>query len=324
MAEHAVVPARVTRGKARGLSPLRRREELIGYLFASPIIVGLLVFAAYPALASVYYSFNDYNVIQPPYWTGLHNYQTLLSDGLFWLSLINTAIYSVISVPLGLVCGLGLALLLRQKLRSIGFFRALVYLPSVVPTVAGTILWLWILNPQYGVVDNVLGALGFTGPDWLNDPIWTKPALILMSLWGIGPTAIIFLAGLQDIPDSLYEAAEIDGAGRLAAFRHVTLPLITPTLFFNLILGIIGALQVFNQPFIWGVAASGGSNSNAGGPENSILMYVVYIYQSAFQNFQMGYASALALILFLVILALTLLVMWSSRRWVYYEGAAPR
>lgn len=316
MAERMAVRARVMPRKARGLSPLRRREELIGYLFASPIIVGLLVFAAYPFLASIYYSLNDYNVIQPPYWTGLQNYQSLLSDPLFWLSLANTAIYSAVSIPLGLVFGLGLALLLRQKLRSIGFFRALVYLPSIVPTVAGTILWLWILNPQYGVIDNALGALGITGPDWINDPVWTKPALILMSLWGVGPTAIIFLAGLQDIPESLYEAAEIDGAGRLASFRHVTLPLVTPTLFFNLILGIIGALQVFNQPFIFG--------GNGGGPENSILMYVVYIYQTAFRDFQMGYASALALVLFVVILALTLLVMWSSRRWVYYEGAALR
>jgi multiple sugar transport system permease protein len=190
-----------------------------------------------------------------------------------------------------------------------------------VPTVAGTILWLWILNPQYGVINNLLAGLGITGPDWLSDPIWTKPALILMSLWGVGPTAIIFLAGLQDIPESLYEAAEIDGAGRVACFRHVTLPLITPTLFFNLVLGIIGALQVFNQPYIFGI---GSGSSGAGGPENSILMYVVYLYQTAFQNFQMGYASALSIILFIVILALTLLVMWSSRHWVYYEGTAPR
>jgi multiple sugar transport system permease protein len=309
--------------KERRLSPMRRREEITGYLFASPIIVGLIALATYPFLASIYYSFNDYNVIQPPYWTGLRNYHDLLNDHLFWLSLANTAIYSAVSIPLGLVLGLGLAILLKQKLRSIGFFRALAYLPSVVPTVAGTILWLWILNPQYGVINNLLGGLGFTGPDWLNDPLWTKPALILMSLWGIGPTAIIFLAGLQDIPESLYEPAEIDGAGRLASFRHITLPLITPTLFFNLVLGIIGALQVFNQAFIWGTAGSG-SNSNAGGPENSILMYVVYIYQTAFQNFQMGYASAMSLILFVVILALTLVVMWSGKHWVYYEGATPK
>lgn len=302
--------------KERGLSPLRRREEITGYLFASPIIVGLIALAAYPFLASVYYSFNDYNVIQPPYWTGLRNYHDLLSDPLFWRSLANTAIYSAVSIPLGLVLGLGLAILLKQKLRSIGFFRALAYLPSVVPTVAGTILWLWILNPQYGVVNNLLGGLGITGPDWLNDPVWTKPALIVMSLWGVGPTAIIFLAGLQDIPESLYEAAEIDGAGRLASFRHITLPLITPTLFFNLVLGIIGALQVFNQPYIFG--------NGGGGPENSILFYVVYLYQTAFQNFQMGYASAMALILFVVILALTLVVMWSGKHWVYYEGTAPK
>src|SRR5437588_427395 len=225
--------------KERGLSPLRRREEITGYLFASPIIVGLIALAAYPFLASVYYSFNDYNVIQQPYWTGLRNYHDLLSDPLFWRSLANTAIYSAVSIPLGLVLGLGLAILLKQKLRSIGFFRALAYLPSVVPTVAGTILWLWILNPQYGVINNLLGVFG-----------------------------------------------------------------------------IIGALQVFNQPYIFG--------NGGGGPENSILFYVVYLYQTAFQNFQMGYASAMALILFVVILALTLLVMWSGKHWVYYEGTAPK
>jgi multiple sugar transport system permease protein len=309
--------------KERGLSPVRRREEITGFLFASPVIVGLITLAAYPFLASMYYSFTDYNVLQPPYWTGLQNYQSLLSDHLFWLSLANTAIYGAVSIPLSLAFGLGLAVLLKQKLRSIGFFRALAYLPSVVPTVAGTILWLWILNPQYGVINNLLGGLGITGPDWVSDPLWTKPALILMSLWGVGPTAIIFLAGLQDIPESLYEAAEIDGAGRFASFWRLTLPLVTPTLFFNLVLGIINTLQVFNQAFIWGTASSG-SNSNAGGPENSILMYVVYIYQTAFQNFQMGYAAAMSLILFLVILALTLMVMWSGKHWVYYEGAAPK
>ena len=314
MARQLALGRRAT--KERGLSPLRRREEITGFLFASPIIVGLITLAAYPFLASIYYSFNDYNVLQPPYWIGLQNYRDLLSDPLFWRSLTNTAIYGAVSIPLNLVLGLGLAILLKQKLRSIGFFRALVYLPSVVPTIAGTILWLWILNPQYGVINNLLGGLGITGPDWLDDPAWTKPALILMSLWGVGPTAIIFLAGLQDIPESLYEAAEIDGAGRLASFRHITLPLITPTLFFNLVLGIIGALQVFNQPYIFG--------NGSGGPENSILFYVVYLYQTAFRNFHMGYASAMALILFVVILALTLLVMWSGKHWVYYEGAAPK
>jgi multiple sugar transport system permease protein len=313
-----IAPAsqRSVRKKARRLSPLRRREELIGYLFASPIIVGLLALATYPFLASVYYSFTDFNVLQPPYWTGLQNYQELMKDPLFWQSLVNTAIYSVVSIPLTLLLGLALAILLNQKLRSIGFFRALVYLPSVIPTVAATILWLWILNPQYGVLNNLLGALGIGGPDWINNPAWTKPALILMSLWGVGPTAIIFLAGLQDIPQSLFEAARIDGAGIFASLRYVTLPLITPTLLFNLVMGIIGTLQVFNQPYIFG--------NSGGGPENSILMYVVYLYQTAFQDFRMGYASAMSIILFVIILALTLLVMSSSRRWVYYEAAMPR
>jgi multiple sugar transport system permease protein len=310
-----VVPNRQVR-KVRRRSRMRRREELIGYLFASPIIIGILVFATYPFLASFYYSFTDYNVIQPPYWTGLQNYHDLFSDPEFWHSLSNTVIYSIVVIPLNLCCALGLAVLLKQKLRSIGFFRALAYLPSVIPSIAATILWLWILNPQYGVMNNLLSALGVNGPDWINDPNWTKPSLILMSLWGIGPSAIIFLAGLQDIPETLYEAARIDGAGRFTCFRYITVRLVTPTLFFNLVLGIISALQTFNEPFIFG--------GNGGGPEHSILMYVVYLYQTAFQNFQMGYASAMSIILFLIILALTLLVLASSRRWVYYEGIQPK
>lgn len=316
----------MTPKKAPKTGSLRRREEIAGYLFAAPSIVGLICLAAYPVLAMIYYSFNDYNVIQPPYWIGLQNYSDLLHDSEFWTSVVNTAIYAVAFIPLSLVIALGVAMLLHQRLRTVGFFRALVYLPSVIPTVAATILWLWILNPRYGVINNLLAMIGVTGPDWINNPVWTKPALILMSLWGIGPTAIIFLAGLQDIPADMYEAAEIDGAGRLKRFRHVTLPLITPTLFFNLVLGIINALQIFSQPYIFGsggLSTYGSGDGNAatgGGPEDSILVYVVYLYRTAFQDFQMGYASAMALILFLVILLLTLLVTASSRRWVHYEG----
>jgi len=314
MAKQVAAGARLAAGKTPRAGSLRRREELTGYLFASPILVGLIGLAGYPVLAMIYYSFNDYNVIKPPYWIGGQNYSDLLTnDPQFWTSLANTALYSAVAVPLGLVISLGLALLLNQKLRGIGIFRAFVYLPSVVPTVAASILWLWLLNPQYGVVNNLLASLGLTGPNWLGDPLWTKPALILMSIWGIGPTVVIFLAGLQDVPEIMYEAAKIDGAGRLGRFRHITLPLITPTLFFNLVLGIIGALQVFSQPYIFG-------NNGGGGPEDSILLYVVYLYSKAFRDFQMGYASAMALILFVLILALTLIVTATSRRWVYYEG----
>src|SRR5579859_4945194 len=183
MARGAALNTEAARPGAPRAGSLRQREELTGYLFASPIIVGLIAFAAYPVLAMIYYSFNWYNVIQPPSWVGLQNYSDLLTnDPQFWTSLANTAIYSAVSVPLGLVLSLGLAMLLNQKLRSIGIFRALIYLPSVVPTVAATILWLWILNPQYGVVNNLLAGVGLTGPNWLGDPLWTKPSLILMSL----------------------------------------------------------------------------------------------------------------------------------------------
>ena len=306
----------------RRLSAMRRREAWAGLLFASPVIVGLLALAAYPVAAMIFYSFNDYNILQPPVWTGLSNYQDMVSnDPEFWTSLGNTVYYVAFSVPLGLLASLILALLLNQKLRSVALFRALFYVPSVVPTVAGTLIWVWILNPQYGIINQVLGFFGLQGPGWLSDVSWSKPGLILMSLWGIGPSVIIFLAGLQDVPQILYEAATIDGAGALRRFWNVTLPLITPTLLFNLVLGIINAFQIFSQAFIYSQTAAGDGMGASGNPGESTLMFVVYLYSKAFRDFDMGYASALALVLFLIILALTLLVLATSRRWVYYEGA---
>jgi multiple sugar transport system permease protein len=306
----------------RRSSALRRREAWAGVLFASPVIVGLLALAAYPAAAMFYYSFTDYNILRPPLWTGWSNYQDMVTnDPEFWTSLGNTVYYVAISVPVGLVVSLTLALLLNQKLRTVPLFRALFYLPSVVPTVAGTLIWLWILNPQYGIINQALGALGIQGPSWLSDTAWSKPGLILMSLWGIGPSVIIFLAGLQDVPQILYEAATIDGAGMLRRFWKVTLPLITPTLLFNLVLGIINAFQVFAQAYIYSQTATGDGQGASGNPGESTLMFVVYLYAKAFRDFDMGYACALALVLFLIILALTLLVLATSRRWVYYEGA---
>ena len=290
---------------------LHRREAIVAYLFALPWLLNLVLFNAYPIGAAIYYSFTEYAILKSPQWIGFENYHVMLTeDERFWKAVYNSFYYSFFSVPLGLGIALGLALLLNQRLRAIGFFRTTFYLPSIVPTVAASIIWLWILNPEFGLVNTLLELVGVGGPPWLTDEDWSKPAYILMSLWGIGPSTIIFLAGLQDIPPHLYEAAAIDGANAWQRLWNVTLPMLTPTIFFNLVMGIIGSLQVFTQVFIM----------SRGGPLDSTLFYVLYLYIQGFQFFHMGYASALAILLFLAILVLTLLVLSSSRRWVYYEA----
>jgi len=293
------------------VSRAARRESLVGYLFASPWLLSLLIFTAYPVVAAVYYGFTRYNVLQPAVWVGLGNYREMLfEDTLFWKSLYNTAYYAVFSVPIGLALALFLALLLNQKVPGISFFRSVFFLPSIVPVVAASVVWAWILNPEFGLINDILGRFGLYRPPWLTSPVWSKPAFILMSLWGIGQTTIIFLAGLQDVPSHLYEAAEIDGANSLRKFLSVTLPLLTPTIFFNLVTGIIGAFQIFSQVYI----------ISEGGPLWSTLFYVYYLWRRAFQFFNMGYASAMALVLFVIILGLTLIVMLTSNKWVYYEA----
>lgn len=287
------------------------RAHLTGYLFALPWLLNLVLFTAYPIGAAFYYSFTEYSVLQPARWVGLRNYgEMFFEDELFWKSLYNTGYYALFSVPLGLMVALWLAILLNQKVPLRSFFRATFFLPSIVPVVAASVVWAWILNPEFGLINDLLGRLGLYRPPWLTSEVWSKPAFILMSLWGIGPTTIIFLAGLQDIPQHLYEAAEIDGANTFQRFRAITLPMLTPTIFFNLVTGLIGAFQIFTQVYI----------ISEGGPLWSTLFYVYYLWRRAFQFFNMGYASALALVLFVIILALTLLVLGTSRRWVYYEA----
>lgn len=297
--------------------PSRRvwQENLTGYLFFSPWLLGMILFNIIPIILAVYYSFTEYTVLQAPRWIGLGNYHEMfVVDELFWKSLYNTIYFSVFSVPISLILALFLAMLLNSRVPGQSFFRATFFLPSIVPVVAASVIWAWILHPEYGLVNDMLAKVGIPGPPWLSSEVWSKPAFILMSLWGIGPTAIIFLAGLQDVPQHLYEAAEIDGANLWQRIRHITLPLLTPTIFFNLVLGIIGAFQVFTQAYI----------VSAGGPLWSTLFYVLYLYNQGFQYFKMGYASALAVVLFVIILVLTLIVQFTSRRWVYYEGAQPR
>lgn len=293
-------------------SRMRLRENLTGYLFASPWLLSLLLLTAYPIGAAVYYSFTEYTILKPPRWTGLANYQTMFfDDPLFWTALYNTVYYSAFAVPLGLIFALWLALLLNQKVPGQDFFRSTFFLPSIVPVVAASVVWAWILHPEYGLINDLLGKLGLYQPPWLTSEVWSKPAFILMSLWSIGPTTIIFLAGLQDIPQHLYEAAEIDGANTWQRFWSITVPLLTPTIFFNLVVGLINAFQIFTQVYI--------ISENAG-PLWSTLFYVFYLWQQGFRFFKMGYASALALVLFTIIMALTMIVLYSSKRWVYYEA----
>jgi multiple sugar transport system permease protein len=257
-------------------------------------------------------------MLSPPAWVGGENYGRLAGeDPLFFRSLWNTAIYVVLSVPLSASAGLGLALLLNRKMPAMGIFRAIFFLPSITNIVAVSIVWLWMFNPEYGLLNSALRWIGIGGPLWLQSETWAKPALVLMSLWGVGGSMVIFLSALQGVPRELHEAAQIDGAGEIRRFLHVTLPMISPALFFILIMGVIGGFQVFAQAFVMTGTAQPGSE---GGPNNATLFAVLYLYKKAFQDFQMGYASALAWVLFFVILLFSLLQTKLGRQWVHYEG----
>ena len=297
------------------MSPKARRQVLLGLAFISPWLVGFLIFTLYPIIASLYYSFCDYRVLQPPHWVGLRNYIELFTDkDYFRASLVNTA-FMFIELPIGLAMGLAIALLLNQKLKGMAVFRTLYYIPSVVPTVAASILWLWLLNPDYGLVNKSLAAIHLPITGWLTDRVWAKPAFILMDLWSVGGSMIIYLAALQGVPQHLYEAADLDGATGWEKLRHVTLPSISPVIFFNLILGVIGTFQYFTQALIMT-----SSTGTVGGPANATLFYAVYLYQNAFTYFRMGYACAMAWVLFVLTLGASIIVFRSSAKWVYYEG----
>lgn len=301
---------------------LIRREDLEGYAFIAPWLIGFLLLTAGPMLASVLISFTSWSMLSPPTWVGLKNYEVILSDDpLVPTSLWNTAYYVLFSVPLGLLLSLALAMLLDRRLKGMSVFRTLFFLPSITNMVAVSVLWIWIFNPEYGLINAALEKVGIVGPMWLQSETWSKPALVIMSLWGIGGTMIIFLAALQGIPDELYEAADLDGASSWRRFFHITLPMISPAMFFNLVIGIIGSFQVFTQAFVMTGSVQPGSE---GGPNNSTLFFVLYLYKKAFQEFRMGYASALAWVLFLVILFFTIIQMKLSKRWVFYEAGESR
>lgn len=298
--------------KSRGyLVSYNRRDIFEGYLFAAPWLIGFVLFTAGPVVVSFLFSFCEYRVLSPARWIGMNNYRDLFqSDPLFWKSLWNTAFYALFHVPLELCGALLLAVLLNQPVRGMSFFRTIFYVPSVISGVAVSVLWMWILNPEYGILNAALGKIGIQGPGWLSDPAWSKPAIIIMSLWGLGAGMMVLLAALQGIPRHLYESAKIDGAGFFVQFIHITIPLLTPALFFNLVIGVIGSFQIFTQAYVM----------TNGGPLDSTLFYALYLFRTAFQTFRMGYASAMAWILFAVVLTLTLIQMRLAKRWVYYES----
>lgn len=293
--------------KKRSILWTERRDA---YLFILPWFIGFLFFTAGPMLGSLYISFTRWEIVSPSVWVGLEQYQKLLVDDRFYLALWNTAYYVFLGVPLHLFLALMAALAMNMNLRGIRIFRTLYYVPSLTPAVANAILWMWIFHPQWGLANALLNWFGIEGLYWLQDPKLSKPSFIIMSFWTIGGQMVILLAGLKGIPAPLYEAAEMDGAGVFQRFLKVTLPLLTPALFFNLIIAIIGAFQVFTQAYIM----------TEGGPSYSTLFYLLYLYRMAFENFRMGYASAMAWVLFIIVLFFTLIQFRLSDRWVFYEG----
>ena len=309
--------------RATGCAGHSGRDLLNGLLFISPWIVGLGGLLLYPIGASLYYSFCDYSVLQPAEWIGAGNYIDLATDEVFLKSLANTLVYAALALPMGLVVSLALALLLNTGVPFMSTFRVIFFLPVLVPMVALAVLWMWIFNGEYGILnhylkpvlafvsEHLLGGRPIAPPGWLSDPLWAKPALVVMGMWTVGNSVVIYLAGLQDVPQHLYEAAELDGASWLQRIRHVTLPAISPVIQFNLILGIIGALQLFAIPYVI---------SPTGAPARSLYFLPMYLYDSAFTYLRMGYASAMAWILFIIIFVLTLVSFKVTEKRVHYGG----
>jgi multiple sugar transport system permease protein len=287
-------------------------RALEGWAFILPAVLGLLIFTAGPMVASAYYSLTKYDLLSPPRFIGFQNYQRLFTrDRLFPVSLYNTAYFSFLAVPFQTLVALAQALLLNVKVKGVNLYRTLFYLPSVTPSVATVILWTYILSKNYGLLNSALWALGIPPIDWLFNPRLAKISLILMTLWQVGGRMVVFLAALQAVPEELYESAKLDGAGWFRQTAHITLPMISPAIFFNVIVGVIGTFQVFTAAFI----------ATEGGPMNTTLFYVLYLYRQGFESLRMGYASAMAWILFVIVLIVTAIQFLGSRTWVYYEAA---
>jgi multiple sugar transport system permease protein len=279
-----------------------------GLIFISPWIIGFLIFQLYPIYKSVYYSFCEYDVLNPPIFIGLKNYSSLFHDEIFLKSITSTVVYTAMAIPLSMIVSLFFAILLNQKIIGRGVFRTIYFLPSLVPMVALAILWKWMFNGENGILNYILGLLGINGPNWLGSTMWATPSIVLTGIWGVGGSIVIYLAALQDVPRSLYEAAEIDGAGWFAKIRHITIPMISPVIYFNLILGIIGCLQVFAVPYIM----------TAGGPARSTYYYTMYLFDNAFSFLKMGYAGAMAVLLFIIIVVITIITTKLTASRVYY------
>jgi multiple sugar transport system permease protein len=291
-----------------------KRNFRIAMLFLLPWTIGFLAFTLYPMIASFIYSFSIYHSKRPLEWVGLQNYITMFTDDLFWKSLGNTTYMVLIAVPLTLLASFLCAILLNLKIKGQSFYRVVYFLPSIVPTVAGAILWIWLLNPQSGLINTSLAHIGIDGPNWRADPSWSKPALILLGFWGMGGTIMIYLSGLQDVPTSLVEAAELDGANWWQRLWNITIPMVSPITLFNLITGVIGMFQYFAQAYVFR------GSGQLGDPLNSTMFYSVYLYQNGFLFLKMGYASAMAWVLFIIILLCTLALLKVSDRFTYYAG----
>lgn len=291
-------------------------ETFWGWLFIIPAVLGLILFRFGPVLASFYFSFTKYDILSPPQWVGLANYRTMLADEYWQKSIQVTLNYTVLFIPLSLIVAYVIGLLMSQELRGIAIYRTMWYLPSLVPTVASAIVWRWALNPEFGPVNYPLRALGFDAPGWLTDPNWIIPSVVLIQLWGLGNAALIFLAAIKGVPTTFYEAAEVDGANAWVKFWRITLPMTSSVIFFQLIMSVIASFQVFGVAYI---LFSGQTTSDPAGPGNAALFYVLYTFRNAFGYFKNGYASAMAWVMFLVILLLTLILFRTQNRWVYYE-----
>jgi multiple sugar transport system permease protein len=288
---------------------MRQRRNLAGYLFISPVVLGYLIWVAGPMIIAIWLSLTEWDMLRPATFVGLSNYQTMIHDDLFWKSLGVTFYFTLVSVPLSLAFSFALALLVNVNVRGIAIFRMLFYLPSIVPLVVSAVLWLWIFNSELGLLNALFRWVGLPKVLWLQDSNWSIPALVIMSLWSVGGSMVIFLAGLQGIPVHLYEAAEIDGANYWQRFWNVTIPMMSPVIFFNLVIGLIAALQNFVPGYLM----------TQGGPQNSTLFYGLYIFRSAFRDFKMGYAAALSWVLFAIVLVLSVFVFRYLGRLVYYE-----
>jgi multiple sugar transport system permease protein len=294
------------------MGPLARREALEGYLFLTPWLIGFLIFTAIPFAVSVALGFTEWTIVRPPRWVGLDNYVRMFtSDPLFWDATRATLGYVAISLPLKIVLGLGLAVLLNLKIPGMNLFRTIFYIPAVISGVAVSLMWIWLLQPDTGVVNTLLSSVGITGPKWFWDPDWALFSVALMSVWRVGGSSIIYLAGMQNIPVHLYEAAAIDGARAWRRFWRITLPLLTPTILFQVIIEMIDSFRVFTEAFV----------ITQGGPLRRTYFFLLYFYEEGFRNFNLGYASALAFFLTALIMAATIFVNYTSRRWVFYESA---